>query len=424
MCVGCKGSDDLYTSKPGSTKAGETTPTPTGTPDSGPGHTPPLPPHEHSWGAWIITAVEGTEKRICAIDNAHQQTRLTGTTRFTFEAIGSASWRVRKGTVTSGEMIIPDYYRPGSSTSEDDFLPVTEIGAIGDAYNNGAFDNLAITAVYIPAGVTSMGGTAFRDCTSLTAVTIPEDSQLTRIGNDAFLLPSSSTTSITGIAIPAGVTAIGNTAFQYCRSLATVTFAKGSQLTSIGRSTFLYCTGLTTITLEECSQLTSIGDRAFESTGITSITIPAGVTNIDNGTFRNCVGLTTITFAEGSLLNNIGANAFQLTSSTSTGGITGIAIPAGVTNIGNEAFCYCGRLTTVIFAEGSQLVTIGNSTFAYTKSVTSITIPASVINIYTWAFQGWTNAQTIRIEGKTQAGAQFGSEWNRDCSANIIYLGL
>ena len=45
-------------------------------------------------------------------------------------------------------------------------------------------NNAEITSLTIPASVTSIGGTAFRDCTSLTSVSIPNS--VTEIGSPAF----------------------------------------------------------------------------------------------------------------------------------------------------------------------------------------------------------------------------------------------
>ena len=82
---------------------------------------------------------------MCKIDSAHRQTRLTGTDRFTFEAIGETAYRISKGTLTTGEMIIPAYYR---LDADSEYLPVTEIGNSSDSNNsNGAFYSTDITSV-------------------------------------------------------------------------------------------------------------------------------------------------------------------------------------------------------------------------------------------------------------------------------------
>ena len=68
--------------------------------------------------------------------------------------------------------------------------------------------------------VTSIGGYAFRDCTSLTSVTIPDS--VTSIGHGAF----DNCTNLTSITIPDSVTSIGDYAFNRWKSSQTI-YIKG-----------------------------------------------------------------------------------------------------------------------------------------------------------------------------------------------------
>ena len=97
---------------------------------------------------------------------------------------------------------------------------------------------------------------AFYDCQSLASITIPE--RVTSIGKSAF-----TQCAFTDINIPERVTSIGNDAFFYCTSLTTITIPENSQLTSIGQQAFAGCTSLTAITIPE--GVTNIGVRAFSS---------------------------------------------------------------------------------------------------------------------------------------------------------------
>lgn len=117
-----------------------------------------------------------------------------------------------------------------------------------------------VKSAVIAEGVTSIGSSAFDDCTSLTSVTIPDS--VTSIGDDAFY----DCTSLTSVTIPDSVTSIGDGAFASCTSLTSVTIPDG--VTSIGEQAFYYCTSLTSVTI--LNGVTSIGSYAF--VGCTSLT--------------------------------------------------------------------------------------------------------------------------------------------------------
>ena len=101
----------------------------------------------------------------------------------------------------------------------------------------------------------------------------------------------------------------------------------------------------------------------------------------------------------GKPVTEIGANnenflsgAFPFTS------ITSITIPASVTSIGEMAFSGCTSLTTVNFATGSQLQTIGDMAFFGCTSLTSITVPANVMEIDSGTFQDCTSLANITVD--------------------------
>ena len=256
-----------------------------------------------------------------------------------------------------------------------------------------AFDGCTgLTSIILPEGVTSIGEYAFWYCTSLASITLPEG--MTSIGKYAFerctslvsiTIPKSVTSiernafykclflrsnfinnskcsdatnwgavfyteeeevdgmiiqnnvlvaargNLTMANIPKGVTSIGNEAFSYCTSLASVTVP--SSVTSIGYEVFSGCTSLSSVILSE--GVTSIGRQVFSGcTSLTSITLPEGVTSIGSSAFDGCSGLTSIT------------------------------IPSSLTSIGWNAFSDCTSLTDVCYlgsAEQWEAIEIGSS---------------------------------------------------------------
>ena len=123
-----------------------------------------------------------------------------------------------------------------------------------------------------------------------------------------------------------------------------------------------------------------LGDYAFWGcSGLTSLTIPSGVTSIGRNAFDGCSGLTSMTIP--SSVTSIGGAAFGGCS-----GLTSLTIPSGVTEIGDEAFSGCSGLTSLSLP--SSVTSIDDGAFEGCSGLTSLTIPSSVTSIGDWAFHG------------------------------------
>lgn len=119
------------------------------------------------------------------------------------------------------------------------------------------------TVKYTLIDETSIGESAFFNCTGLTSIIIPNN--ITTIGIEAF----NGCSGLTSVTISDRVTSIGNMAFNNCSALTNITIP--DSVTSIGRDGFAYCSGLTSVTIPE--NVTSIGDTAFGwCSGLASVT--------------------------------------------------------------------------------------------------------------------------------------------------------
>ena len=99
---------------------------------------------------------------------------------------------------------------------------------------------------------------------------------------------------------------LGDWAFYGCSGLTSLTIPSG--VTSISEYAFYGCSGLTSLTIP--SSVTSIGNYAFDGCrGLTSLTIPSGVTSIGEWAFANCSGLTSI-YAYLEKIPELGYNVF------------------------------------------------------------------------------------------------------------------
>jgi hypothetical protein len=233
--------------------------------------------------------------------------------------------------------------------------------------------------------VTSIGTSAFSNCTSLTSITIPDS--VTSIGNSAF----QSCSSLTSIIIPDSVTSIGTYVFYQCGSLTDVSLNSASaNLQSAGYHFHNY---VTSINIPE--NTLQIANYAFYGCyNVTSVTIPDSVTSIGSQAFQSCSSLTSITIPDS--VTSIGSYAFQSCSS-----LTSITIPDSVTSIGSYAFQSCSSLTSATI--GNSVTSIGDETFYQCSSLTSITIPDSVTSIGYDAFYQCSSLVAITFEGAPPA---------------------
>ncbi|MBO2527222.1 MAG: hypothetical protein CW335_03460, partial [Clostridiales bacterium] len=434
-----------------------------------------------------------TFEAICDCANGHHVSELVGQTLPTCTQAGEASYRCTICNATYTEVLPAAHtfeegvctacgIRGGSCGRKAQWMFEAETGKLM-ILGCGSMDNYeygydsefgvyriitpwrsvsnAINTVEIKDGVTSIGGYAFRGCSSLTSVTIPDS--VTSIGDCAFYgcssltsvtIPDSVTgigdyafnccSSLTSITIPDSVTSIGEGAFSGCSSLTSVTIP--DSVTSIGDDAFRWCSSLTSVTIPD--SVTSIGDCAFSvCSSLTSVTIGDSVTSIGYWAFADCTGLTSITIPDS--VTSIGEYAFQNCSS-----LTSVTIPDSVTSIGEGAFSGCSSLTSMTVAvenpsyssdaygvlfnknktvliccpgsysgsytipdsvtsigEGAfsgcssltsvtipdSVTSIGDCAFEYCSSLTSVTIPDSVTSIGYWAFDGCSSLTSVTI---------------------------
>ena len=239
-------------------------------------------------------------------------------------------------------------------------VTVTSIGGSAFRYCT------SLTSVTIPDSVTSIGGWAFTDCVSLTSVTIPDG--VTSIGEYTF----SWCTSLTSATIPDSVTSIGEFAFHNCKSLTSMTIPRS--VVSIGYDAFGWCESLTSVTILD--GVRSIGNSAFtDCKSLTSVTIPNSVTSIGRGAFSSCASLTGIWVAEGnshyvSDASGVLFNKDKTTLVQCPGAFAVYTIPGSVTSIGDDAFSGCASLTSVTIPD--SVTSIGNYAFSCCGSLTDV----------------------------------------------------
>ncbi|MGN1227763.1 MAG: leucine-rich repeat domain-containing protein, partial [Christensenellales bacterium] len=325
--------------------------------------------------------------------------------------------------VTKEDVDIPAYVKYDAITNKwykctnkdlsTEYVTNTDIYKV-TTINSNAFDGYdGITNITIPSSITSIGKYAFRNCKALTEINYNATSCADLA--DINYVFSYAGQSGEGVKVNIGANVQKIPAYLFYPSyghnpkITSVVFAEGSVCESIGSDAFYNCGSITSINIpdkvisignyafQSCSSLTSItigngvkniGNQAFSyCSALTSITIPNSVTSIESSAFKGCSNLTSIVVESGNTVydNRDNCNAI-IESGTNTLilGCNNTAIPKSVTSIGDYAFYYCSKLTSITIPEG--VTSIGSNAFYNCGSITSITIPNSVTSIGSNAF--------------------------------------
>ena len=263
-----------------------------------------------------------------------------------------------------------------------------------------------IKAVVIEDGVTSIGKSAFQNCRSLTGVTLPDS--VTSIGASAFRRCS----SLTGATIPAGVTSFGANVFADCAS----GFILYGQSDSVAEAYANYYG----IPFEAPVLTGTCGDNVVwtldPAVGMLTISGSGAMADFSSagypGWYAHHDRITTVTIEDG--VTQIGAYAFIDLSEMKT-----VHIPGSVSAIGRLAFYGCSGISDVVFHDG--LTSIGNNAFSNCSGLTGIVIPDSVACIGYQAFQGCTSLVSAKI---LNPDVTIGTRAFANCAASLVIIGF
>ena len=255
--------------------------------------------------------------------------------------------------------------------------------------NNSTFyECKKITWNQVPQSVEELGDNCFYYCDALTSVDL---SRIKKMDTGVFWH-----TPLTSVEWPAAVTEIPARTFWGCGQLTTIKGIPGQpgawdNITKIGENAFNECTSLTTIKLP--AELKTIDAQAFRSCDhLATVDYGTKVETIGDGAFWYTRALKKF-FFKGSV-KTLGANAFQ------ESGLTCVHLKGDMT-IGKEAFMKCASLKYVEFPATSlatqPLTYVAEGMFAGCTSLPFITLPTTVTEIKTKAFDGCSSLKYVNI---------------------------
>ena len=247
-----------------------------------------------------------------------------------------------------------------------------------------------ITAIEIGAGITHIGNCTFKGATACSEIVFAEGSQLKTIGSQAFHYNS----ALASVRLPDTVTVLKGSAFGYCANLRDVYIPDG--VFSMTKTTFQQSPN---VTLNVAAG--SYAESFAKQYGIPYTVRQAPVTPLYSGSCG--ANAAWALYSDGRMvISGSGAMddyASQLVTPWADyrHTITAIEIGAGITHIGNYAFKGATNCKEVVFAEGSQLKTIGSQAFHYNSALTSVRLPDTVTVLKGSAFGYCANLRDVYI---------------------------
>ncbi len=305
----------------------------------------------------------------------------------------------------SGNITIPEMVTYNGKT-----YSVTSIG-------ESAFKRCSsLTSVTIPNSVMNIEGNAFEDCENLTSVTISEN--VTKISFGTF----KNCSNLTSVILPPNLEIIQERAFGGCANLTSLTIP--NSVLYIGGYAFEDCRSLISVNIPR--NITYIWGNIFNNcSSLPSITIPRNIEWISSP-FEGCIGLTSIVVESGNPTYDSRDNCnaiIETATNTLYIGCSTTKIPNSVTSIGASAFNRCSSLTSITIP--NSVKTIGQWAFEYCSGLTSINIPNSVTSIGYQAFFCCSGLSSIHIPNSvTHIGSSAfdGTDWYYNQSNGILYL--
>ncbi|MBO4540298.1 MAG: leucine-rich repeat protein, partial [Clostridia bacterium] len=289
------------------------------------------------------------------------------------------------------------------------------------------FKSTALTTVYLPVGLRTIGAWAFSDCTALNRV-VSRSNDLSYIGRGAFAgcvsltsfsltdhvtvvddyafagLTSKKTSEKIGKEIKDSLPALwqAETLYETDMALSSFTAGSASVLSEIGSYGFFRCKSLQSLLLP--SVMTGINYLSFAESGLADIRVYAGGNfNAVDGAVYSANGRILYyyplcgrdTFAVPAGVTQISDNAFRGNKN-----LVSVSFSDSVTTIGRDSFRGCENLTNVLFEEDSLLTTVLSGAFADCDDIVTVNFPKKLVNFSDRVFENDLSLVRVTFSGK------------------------
>ena len=357
---------------------------------------------------YAFDAYENTFSSVCGIDTisfadpGNSQLTTVGDAAFAYQ---SALKEITFPTNASIIIKLGDYLFKNCTSLTDVTLPIYMQNSSNEyALSDNMFQYCtSLGTIKFSENITKVSQYAFDGCASLATIVVDNPTNITEIEQYAFR----NCTSYVSFDFSAwtNLDTIGQYAFYGCTSMTTFTLETNTDVSRIYSYTFYGCTALTTFNAPNTPSFTRIDTYAFYGdSALTTInfTQMPYLTYIYTYAFYNCTSLTGIDFRNFPALIYIDDYAFN-----DCDGLMEAHFGSKITTIDNYAFFDCDNITIIDFEDrASGNLVINSYAFAnnstndwtsyYTEShLTTVTFPHYLTSIGNYAFVCQTNITTL-----------------------------
>ena len=292
-------------------------------------------------------------------------------------------------------------------------------------------------SIFIPERVVELGYRCFYRCYSLKHVTFAPNSQLQRIGKEAFLCYLQNDIINRGPGPRQRIVRAKNHMHKRGCHISRINIP--DSVTVIDKRAFIGCEDLKHVIFTQASKLRHIGSYAFSRSSIRYIQIPNSVSYIGKQCFLGCIYLSDMNLQNSQLTrihkHTFGSANFSyrmpeymlfklswseellLSKGDKLGApsvIISITIPDSVRKLCSQCFDQCPTLTNVVFGKNSQLMHIGIQAFRGCSKLKRISIPDDVRELCSQCFDHCSNLTNVTF-GKNSKLMRIGRQAFREC---------